>query len=70
MSAGLQLGLGLLMGVLGVRLMLETPVIGFGALALPAVLARIPNCPAAPLTLAAAALAGWADGGTMLPGPR
>jgi predicted benzoate:H+ symporter BenE len=29
-SAGLQLGLGLLMGVLGVKLMLQTPWIGFG----------------------------------------
>jgi xanthine/uracil permease len=34
-SAGLQLGLGLLMGVLGVKLMLENPGIGFGSLALP-----------------------------------
>src|SRR5205085_7393851 len=31
-SAGLQLGLGLLMGVLGVKLMLETPWIAFPAL--------------------------------------
>src|SRR3954452_18726628 len=29
-SAGLQLGLGLLMGVLGIKLLLQTPVIGFG----------------------------------------
>jgi predicted benzoate:H+ symporter BenE len=33
-SAGLQLGLGLLMGVLGLKLILETPWLGFGSLAL------------------------------------
>jgi MFS superfamily sulfate permease-like transporter len=60
-SAGLQLGLGLLMGVLGVKLMLETPWIGFPALVLLIVLSRVPRCPAAPITLAAAAVAGWAS---------
>jgi predicted benzoate:H+ symporter BenE len=59
-SAGLQLGLGLLMGVLGVKLMLQTPWIGFGALAALVLLARIPRCPAAPIVLAASAVAGWA----------
>ena len=58
-SAGLQLGLGLLMGMLGLKLMLETPWIGFGALALLFVLTRIPRCPAAPIALAAAIVAGW-----------
>ena len=58
-SAGLQLGLGLLMGVLGVKLMLETPWIGFPALAALFLLTRIPRCPAAPIVLAAAAVVGW-----------
>ena len=58
-SAGLQLGLGLLMGVLGFKLMLETPWIGFPALAALILLTRIPRCPAAPVVLATAALVGW-----------
>jgi len=33
-SAGLQLGLGVLIGVLGLKLILETPWLGFGSLAL------------------------------------
>src|SRR5689334_20975284 len=61
-SAGLQLGLGLLMAVLGLKLILETPVIGFAALALLVVLGRIPHCPAALLVLAGAAIVGWAGG--------
>jgi len=61
-SAGLQLGLGLLMAVLGLKLILETPWIGFGSLALLLVLTRIPRCPAAPIALAAAIIAGWAAG--------
>jgi MFS superfamily sulfate permease-like transporter len=61
-SAGLQLGLGLLMGVLGLKLVLETPWVGFGSFALLLVLTRIPRCPAAPLVLAAAVFAGWATG--------
>src|SRR5207253_4251478 len=40
-SAGLQLGLGLLMGILGVKLMLQTPWIGFGSLAALVLLTRI-----------------------------
>ncbi len=67
-SAGLQLGLGLLMGVLGVKLMLETPWIGFPALAALFLLIRIPRCPAAPIVLGAAAIVGWAtSGGTTSP---
>jgi MFS superfamily sulfate permease-like transporter len=67
-SAGLQLGLGLLMGVLGVKLMLETPWIGFPALAALILLSRVPRCPVAPIVLAAAALVGWASGGAAMPG--
>lgn len=66
-SAGLQLGLGLLMGVLGVKLMLETPWIGFPALVLLIVLSQIPRCPAAPITLAAAAVVGWASSNAAIP---
>jgi len=33
-NAGLQLGLGVLIGVLGLKLILETPWLGFGSLAL------------------------------------
>ncbi|MFZ2005959.1 MAG: putative sulfate/molybdate transporter [Stellaceae bacterium] len=62
-SAGLQLGLGLLMGVLGVRLMLQQPGIGFGALTALIGLGRFPRYPAAPIVLAAAAIVGWADHG-------
>src|SRR4051812_16798837 len=61
-SAGLQLGLGLLMGVLGLKLILETPWLGFGSHALLFALTRIPRCPAAPLALMAAIVAGWATG--------
>jgi len=61
-SAGLQLGLGLLMGVLGLKLTLETPWLGFGSLALLFALTRVPHCPAAPLALAVAMIAGWATG--------
>jgi hypothetical protein len=58
-SVGLQLGLGLLMTVLGLKLILQTPLIGFGSLALLYVLLRVPYCPAAPLTLGIAVLVGW-----------
>ena len=51
-SAGLQLGLGLLMGVLGLKLILETPWLGFGSLVLLFALTRVPHCPAAPIALA------------------
>ena len=63
-SAGLQLGLGLLMGVLGLKLVLETPWLGFGSLALLFALTRVPRCPAAPITLAMSMLAAWATGKT------
>jgi len=64
-SAGLQLGLGLLMGVLGIKLMLQTPWIGFPALAALILLTRAPRCPAAPIVLVASAVAGWATSGDM-----
>jgi predicted benzoate:H+ symporter BenE len=66
-SAGLQLGLGLLMGVLGVKLMLETPWIGFPALALLFLLSRIPRCPAAPIVLGVAAIAGYWSSNVVIP---
>jgi predicted benzoate:H+ symporter BenE len=61
-SAGLQLGLGLLMGVLGLKLILQNFWLGFGSLALLFALTRIPRCPAAPIALAAAMIAGWVTG--------
>jgi MFS superfamily sulfate permease-like transporter len=57
--AGIMAQLGLLMGVLGVKLMLQTPWIGFPALAMLFLLTRIPRCPAAPIVLGAAAMIGW-----------
>src|SRR5207248_2366462 len=68
-GAGLQLGLGLLMAMLGLKLILATPWLGFGALALLFVLLRIPHCPAAPVTLVAAALVGWLGGAVGAPTP-
>ena len=67
-SVGLQLGLGLLMTVLGLKLILETPLLGFGSLALLYVLLRVPYCPAAPLTLGIAVFAGWLTGSPMSAG--
>ena len=61
-SAGLQLGLGLLMGVLGLKLILETPWLGFGSLVLLFTLTRIPRCPAAPVALGVAVIAGASTG--------
>src|SRR5580700_1178987 len=61
-SAGLQLGLGLLIAVLGLKLILQNPWLGFGSLLLLFALTRIPRCPAAPLTLMAAIVVGWATG--------
>ena len=65
-SVGLQLGLGLLMAVLGLRLILETPWLGFGSLALLFVLLRVRHCPAVPIVLGLAALASGM-GGAALP---
>src|SRR5262249_47312752 len=58
--AGLQLGLGLLMAVLGLGLLLKIPWLGFGSPALLLLLMRIPRCPAAALTLIAAVVVGLA----------
>src|SRR5690348_15032271 len=66
-SAGLQLGLGLLMGLLGLKLMLQTPVLGFGASAALILLSRLPRVPAAPLVLVGAGLIGWATHATSPP---
>jgi MFS superfamily sulfate permease-like transporter len=65
-SAGLQLGLGLLMGLLGFKLMLETPWIGFGSLAALLLLNRIPRRPAAPIVLGVAAMVAWMTNGVPL----
>jgi predicted benzoate:H+ symporter BenE len=64
-SAGLQLGLGLLMGVLGLKLMLETWWIGVPALAALFALGRIPGFPAAPVVLVTGAVVGWSAGGPL-----
>src|ERR1700719_3599538 len=66
-SAGLQLGLGLLMGVLGVKLILQTPLVGFASLALILLLTRIPHCPAALIALVTGALAGWVGQNVAMP---
>ena len=61
-SAGLQLGLGISMGLLGLELMWRTPWLGIGALALLVALMLLPRFPAAPAMLMAAIAAGWAAG--------
>ena len=61
-SAGLQLGLGMSMGLLGLELMWRTPWLGIAALALLALLMLLPRFPAAPAMLAAAIGGGWAAG--------
>ncbi len=66
-SVGLQLGLGILMAVLGIGLMLKTPWLGIGALALLLLMIRIPYCPAAPLVLLAAVFVGWSANDAVLP---
>lgn len=66
-SAGLQLGLGVLLGVLGIKLMLGTLWVGVASLALLLVLTRIPRCPAVPIVLTAAAVVGWATGAATSP---
>jgi MFS superfamily sulfate permease-like transporter len=67
-STGLQFGLGLLMGVLGIKLILETPLIGVLSLALLFGLMRVRYCPTAPITLVTAAAAGWLTNSGALPG--
>ena len=50
------------MAVLGLKLILETPWLGFGSLALLFALTRIPRCPAAPIALGVAISLGWVTG--------
>lgn len=61
-SAGLQLGLGVSMGVLGAQLMWQTPWLGFAALLLLAGLMAVPRFPAAPVMLIAAVAGGYLAG--------
>jgi MFS superfamily sulfate permease-like transporter len=61
-SAGLQLGLGISMAVLGIELIWRTPWLGIPALALLFALMLLPRFPAAPAMLAAAIAAGFAAG--------
>ena len=57
-SAGLQLGLGVSMGLLGLELMWRTPWLGALALVLLLGFMRLPRFPAAPAMLVAAVVAG------------
>ncbi len=67
-TAGLQLGLGLTMGWLGLTMVAETPWIGVPALALLFGLPRMsPRMPVAPLVLLAAVVVGVATGQTTMP---
>jgi MFS superfamily sulfate permease-like transporter len=67
-TAGLQLGLGLAMGWLGLKMTVEVPWIGVPALALLLGVPRLwPRAPAAPLVLLAATGAGLAAGLTVAP---
>ena len=67
-TAGLQLGLGLTMGWLGLTMVAEAPWIGVPALALLFGLPRLsPFLPAAPLVLLAAVVAGITTGQTAMP---
>jgi MFS superfamily sulfate permease-like transporter len=61
-TAGLQLGLGLSMAVLGLDLMAETPWLGAMVLLALLLFLRMPGWPAAPLALALAVAAGWLAG--------
>lgn len=67
-TAGLQLGLGLTMGSLGLELLSGQPWYGLAVLALLLVLMRIPRCPAAPLAVLLAVFAGWMTGLVSPPG--
>jgi MFS superfamily sulfate permease-like transporter len=61
-TAGLQLGLGLSMGLIGLRLAWDTPWLGAVALGLLVLLMRRRHWPAAPLMLVAVVAIGWAGG--------
>ena len=66
-TAGLQLGLGLTMAVLGLDLMGERPWFGLVVLAALLALMCVPRCPAALITLIAAAILGHAIGIVTIP---
>jgi MFS superfamily sulfate permease-like transporter len=66
-SAGLQLGLGISMALLGLELMWRTPWLGIAALTLLALLMLLPRFPAAPAMLATAIAAGYVAGVVQLP---
>ncbi|WP_149536684.1 putative sulfate/molybdate transporter [Siccirubricoccus phaeus] len=66
-AAGLQLGLGLAMAWLGLKLATETPWLGGLSLVALLGLMRLPRVPAAPLALALAFGAAWAAGLTASP---
>jgi predicted benzoate:H+ symporter BenE len=66
-AAGLQLGLGLSMAWLGLKLAAETPWLGGLALLALLGLTRLPRVPAAPLALALAFGVAWAAGLTAPP---
>jgi MFS superfamily sulfate permease-like transporter len=61
-TAGLQLGLGLSMAVLGLELMAKTPWLGAMVLVALLLFLRMPGWPAAPLALGLAVAAGWLAG--------
>lgn len=67
-TAGLQLGLGVSLALMGVELMGEMPRLGFGILALLGALMLVPRCPATLVALAAAVGLGQAFGLTAAPG--
>jgi len=68
-TAGLQLGLGITLALLGLKLMLGLPWIGFGILALVLVLMLVPRCPATLVALAVAIVAGQVFGLTQAAHP-
>ena len=66
-TAGLQLGLGLSMGMLGLDLLAQTLWFGLAVLVVLVALMQVPRCPAAPLTLLFAVGVGVAVGIVSVP---
>lgn len=66
-TAGLQLGLGLSMAVLGLQLLLQTPWIGLLTLVALIAMMRVRSLPSAPLAIALAIGAGYLSGSVTLP---
>jgi len=66
-TAGLQLGLGVTLAMLGLKLMLTMPWLGFSVLALVCLLMLVPRCPATLVALALAVAAGQVFGLTAFP---